>query len=52
MKKTNAYLSKMQLEVWKMKENVYQATRDMDSKQYFDYLKKAAVGFRKFAVGH
>jgi hypothetical protein len=38
-KKSKKIFPKMQVEVWKMKERVYQRTRGMNAKQYFEYVK-------------
>jgi hypothetical protein len=39
MKKNNKHISSMQVEVWKMKDRVYKETKNMNSREFFNYLK-------------
>jgi uncharacterized membrane protein len=50
MKKNNRkQISSMQVEVWKMKDRVYEETKKMNYRQFFNYLKNKS---RKFIVDH
>ena len=37
--KSNKNVSQMQIEVWKMKDKVYEKTRKMNSREFFGYIK-------------
>ena len=39
MKKNKENISSMQVEVWKMKDRVYEDTKKMNSTEFFDYIK-------------
>ena len=39
MKKNKENISSMQVEVWKMKDRVYEETKKMNSTEFFDYIK-------------
>jgi ABC-type uncharacterized transport system substrate-binding protein len=49
MKKRNENLSSMQAEVWKMKDRVYEETKNMNSREFFNYIKKKS---KKVKVEH
>ena len=46
MKRNNKkQISSMQVEVWKMKDRVYEETKKMNYKQFFNYLKNKSSKF-------
>jgi hypothetical protein len=45
MKKNKDHISSMQVEVWKMKDRVYEETKEMNSKEFFNYLKNKSIKF-------
>jgi hypothetical protein len=45
MKKSNENISSMQVEVWKMKDRVYEETKNMNSREFFNYIKNKCKKF-------
>lgn len=45
MKKNKDHISSMQVEVWKMKDRVYEETKKMNSRQFFNYIKNKCKQF-------
>jgi hypothetical protein len=46
MKKNNIkQISSMQVEVWKMKDRVYEETKNMNCGQFFNYIKNKSKKF-------
>ena len=50
MKKNKENLSQMQVEVWKMKDKVYEKTRRMDSGEFFEYIRNKSKFYKKTAL--
>ncbi len=46
MRTHDYHISKMQVEVWKMKEKVYEKTKNMKSKEYFQYLNNKTKEYK------
>ena len=45
MKKNKDHISSMQVEVWKMKDRVYEETKKMNSREFFNYIKNKCKQF-------
>lgn len=45
MKKTKKHISSMQVELWKMKDRVYEETKNMDCKEFFSYIRSKSKKF-------
>jgi hypothetical protein len=45
MRKNKDHISSMQAEVWKMKDRVYEETKKMNSREFFNYIKNKCKKF-------
>ncbi len=45
MKRNKEHISSMQIEVWKMKDRVYEETKKMKSREFFNYIKNKCKKF-------
>lgn len=45
MRKNKEHISSMQVEVWKMKDRVYEETKKMRSTEFFNYIKNKCKKF-------
>ena len=44
-KKNKEHISSMQVEVWKMKDRIYEETKNMNSREFFNYIKNKCKKF-------
>ncbi len=52
MKRNKENISRMQVEVWQMKEKIYEETKGMNSGQFFSYIKDKGKRFMLGRKGH
>jgi hypothetical protein len=45
MKRNKEHIPSMQVEVWKMKDRVYQETKKMNCREFFSYIKNKCKKF-------